>query len=179
MAKTILGSFENQHLADDAWRSLSRAGYDARDISVVVREGVIVQPDATTPVENAAEGAVSGAVTGGAIAGIAGLLVGLGVIAIPGIGGLLIGGPLAAALGLTGAAATATSAAATGAVAGGLIGALSGLGVPEDQAAVLAERLQAGGVILAVTVTNDEEAATVADVFERHTATDVTYVTNH
>lgn len=178
MAKTILGAFPNQQRADEAWRSLSRVGYDAQDISVLVREGVVIQPDSNTPAENAADGAVSGAVTGGAIAGIAGLLIGLGVIAIPGIGGLLIGGPLAAALGLTGAAATATSAAATGAVAGGLIGALSGLGVPEDRATLLAEHLQAGGVILAVNITNDQEEATVTDVFTANGVTDITSVIN-
>jgi uncharacterized membrane protein len=72
--------------------------------------------------------------------GVAGLLLGLGALAIPGLGPLVAAGPLAAALAGAGA----------GAVAGGLMGALTDLGVPEDEARSYVDGLRRGGVLLVV-----------------------------
>lgn len=93
-------------------------------------------------------GAASGAVTGGAVGALAGLAVAAGVL--PGLGALFIGGPLAAALGLTGAGAAVASGAATGALAGGLLGALTGLGISEPDAHLYEDRVREGDVLLVV-----------------------------
>ena len=65
------------------------------------------------------------------VGGLAGLLIGIGAIAIPGIGVLLLSEPLSRMLGLTGAAAATVSGAGTGAIAGGVLGLLMGLDITE------------------------------------------------
>jgi uncharacterized membrane protein len=156
MNDIVLGVFSDRDEADDAVAELEKSGFETKDISIITKsdEGKVVEESGNSM----AEGAVSGATTGGVIGGIAGLLVGLGAIAIP--GGLLIGGPIAAALGLGGAAATTVSGAVTGALAGGLVGGLVGLGVPEEDAKIYEERINAGGVLIAVpTRTRDNREA--------------------
>lgn len=148
--RTILGIFSDRAQADDSLARLSGQGYDVKDVSVIVRDMEVTEQMANVGESNIVSGAVSGATAGGALGGIAGLLIGIGAIAIPGIGGLLIGGPLAAALGLTGAAATTVSGAATGALAGGIVGALVGIGVPEETAVEYEQRLKEGAILLAV-----------------------------
>jgi hypothetical protein len=72
--------------------------------------------------DHQAEGAATGAGIGATVGGIAGLLAGLGIIAIPGIGPVVAAGWLAS---------TAVFAAAGG-VAGGILGALTEVGVSEE-----------------------------------------------
>ncbi len=152
MAEMVLGVFSEKGSAENAIEELKSEGYDAKDISIVMKDEREAEAVSTDTGASVAEGALSGAATGGVIGGLAGLLVGIGAIMIPGIGAILIAGPLAAALGLTGAAATTISGAATGALAGGLVGALVGLGVPEEEAHVYEDRVKAGGILLAVPV---------------------------
>lgn len=156
MTYTIFGIFGDRRDAEDAVSELESAGYNPRDISVVMKDRNEGQRFENNTGANVAGGAAAGATTGAVIGGVAGLLIGIGAIAIPGIGAVLIGGPLAAALGLTGAAATTVAGAVTGAVAGGLVGALTGLGVPESDARVYEERVNAGGILLAVPALDDE-----------------------
>jgi uncharacterized membrane protein len=154
---TVLGLFENRDAADRAIALLQERGFSPKDISIITRdEQVNGEGDDTG--NHVAEGALSGATTGGVIGALAGLLVGIGAIAVPGIGGLLVGGPLAAALGLTGAAATTATGAMTGALAGGLVGGLVGLGVPEDEARQYEERVKEGAVLLAVPAMEGNDA---------------------
>lgn len=150
MSGVTLALFDDRMDAEAAIEELREAGYNAEDISIVMRDADEAQTIAEDTGVNMVEGATSGATTGAVIGGIAGLLIGVGAIAIPGIGGLLIGGPIAAALGLTGAAATTASGAVTGAVAGGLLGALMSLGVPEETARVYEDRIKEGAILLAI-----------------------------
>lgn len=159
MAHIVLGIFTARDQAEEVVRRLEKAGYRPKDVSIVVKEGVVSgetvdHPDTTG--DRMAGGAASGMATGAAIGGLTGLLVGIGAIAIPGVGGLLIGGPLAAALGLTGAAATTVSGAATGALAGGLVGALVGIGIPEEDARYYEKEVQSGAILLAVPARTGE-----------------------
>lgn len=156
--KTILGVFTDRDDAEQAISELAEYGYNAKDISIMMKDAGAAEEIGSNTGANVVGGAVSGATTGGIIGGIAGLLVGIGAIAIPGIGGLLVGGPLAAALGLSGAAASTVTGAATGAVAGGLIGALMGLGIPENEARVYEERINQGAILLAVPVLSRRES---------------------
>src|ERR1700704_4739438 len=112
MNATLLGVFSSRLNAEEAITDLAKEGYDARDISLVMKSDANLKTHHGT---NIAEGAASGLVTGGVLGGLAGLLVGIGVLTIPGLGALFVAGPIAAALGLAGAAATTVSGALTGA----------------------------------------------------------------
>lgn len=118
------------------------------------------------------EGAASGAVTGGALGGLTGLLIGLGVISIPGVGPFLAAGPLVAALGLTGAAATTATGTVTGAIAGGIIGALTSLGFPPEEAKIYEEEIRGGGILLVVPTLN-ERTNEVRSLVEKYNAREV------
>lgn len=178
MAGVVLGVFSDRTAADRAVDDLQGAGFNPKDISIIMKDEVVSGTGETQGRgENMAEGAVSGATTGGVVGGIAGLLIGVGALAIPGIGGLLIGGPIAAALGLTGAAATTVSGAVTGALAGGLVGALVGLGVPEEEAQVYEQRVKEGAVLIAVPTASDNNVD-VRSIIESHGAEQTRVVEN-
>jgi uncharacterized protein (TIGR02271 family) len=103
-----------------------------------------------------------GAVAGGALGGAAGLIAGLAGLAIPGIGPIIAAGPIAAAL----------AGAGIGAVAGGLIGSLTRLGIPEEQARNYAEAVRRGGALVTVRA-EDDMAERVADIMSEHNAIDI------
>lgn len=168
--QTIIGIFEDRFDAEACVDELKEMGYEAKDISIVVKEGITKFENTGGKGGSVAEGAVSGAATGGVLGGLAGLLIGIGAIAIPGVGAFLIGGPIAAALGLTGAAATTITGAATGALAGGLVGGLIGLGIPEDVAKAYEQRVREGAVLLAVPTRTAQGGAEVSRVFQNYNA---------
>lgn len=167
MAKIVLGVFVQENDAEEAINELKEVGYDAKDISIVMRYKTSAEGLRESTGVNVAGGAVSGATAGGVLGGLAGLLIGIGAITIPGIGALLIGGPLAAALGLSGAAATTVSGAVTGALAGGLVGSLMGLGIPEEEAKVYEDRIKEGAILVAVPARegNVSEAMNILEDF--------------
>jgi hypothetical protein len=180
MANIIMAAFDDRDDAGNAITELEDMGVDADDISVIASTNAKDVNRAAAAASNAddagtdmAEGAVGGATTGGAIGGLAGLLAGAGVF--PALAGLLIGGPIAAALGLTGVAATTVSGAVTGAVAGGLIGALTGLGVSEEDAQAYEETIKSGGLVLAVPA-DTINGKDPRDVLEGHNAMSVSEV---
>jgi hypothetical protein len=176
-ADMVLGIFGDRLQAESAINALQEQGYTAQDLSIIRKDKEQAADLAdSTGANNVAEGATSGAVTGGAVGALAGLLIGIGAIAIPGIGGLLIGGPLAAALGLTGAAATTASGAVTGALTGGLIGALVGLGVPEENARVYEQRVKEGAILLAVPTNDKLSLSEVRGILEAHGANSISEV---
>jgi hypothetical protein len=110
------------------------AGTDAADTDV---EGVGTE----------STGAGAGATVGTVLGGGAGLLAGIGALAIPGVGPIVAAGWLIATL--TGAG--------IGAAGGGILGSLVGAGVPEDHAHVYAEGVRRGGTL--VTVRADDSQA--------------------
>jgi hypothetical protein len=93
-------------------------------------------------VDDRLEGARTGAGIGTAIGGTAGLLAGLGLLAIPGLG------PVVAAGWLASLAVVAVAGGATG----GIIGALTQAGVSEDDAHVYAEGVRRGGILVTARV---------------------------
>jgi len=90
--------------------------------------------------DSTAEDAGTGAAIGAAVGGGAGLLAGLGLLAIPGLGPVVAAGWLASTL--LGAGA--------GAATGGIIGALTAAGVPEEHAHAYAEGIRRGGTLVTV-----------------------------
>src|ERR1700759_2656774 len=110
---------------------------------------------------NAGAGGKRGAMLGGVLGGGAGLLAGIGALAIPGGGPVVAAGWLVATLAGVG----------VGAASGGLVGSLTGAGVSCDEAHVYSEGVKRGGSL--VTVRADEsEAARVEAIFASHKTSD-------
>jgi uncharacterized membrane protein len=153
MAEVTLGLFSNSNQADKAIKDLKEAGFDAKEISVVMKDqgGGAVRKDAADDVGG-------GMVRGGVAGGLAGLIYGIAAVTIPGLGGILFVGPLAAALGLTGVGATTATGAVLGSAAGGLLGMLSRLGIRGGEAKTYESRIREGGILLAVPTRGDIEA---------------------
>jgi hypothetical protein len=158
MTVTISRLYDDYTAASQAVRDLEAAGLRAEDISIVAsnsdnwyrgeRSGrrmdrVDRDNDGT---DDRVEGAEAGAGIGAVAAGTAGLLAGLGIIAIPGIGPVVAAGWLAA---------TAAGVVAGGAV-GGIIGALTQAGVGKEEAHVYAEGVRRGGTLVSARVPDGE-----------------------
>lgn len=169
LKKTLMGLFSNREDVDATIGDLKDQGFQSDAISVVAKDTIVEYAQKDSVGSKIVKDAGSGATTGAAAGGLIGLLVGIGAIVIPGIGGLLVAGPIAAALGLTGAAAMTVSGAVTGALAGGLLGAFMGLGFSESQAKTYETRMKAGDIMLAITLEGapiDENV--VESIFEKH-----------
>ncbi|CDX52047.1 conserved hypothetical protein [Mesorhizobium plurifarium] len=141
--KVVIGLFDTYDDADQAIRELGAAGISPSDISVVAHGANRWYAHHRSQV---AEDAVAGACLGGLVGGTAGLLAGLGVIAIPGLGSLAAAGWLAATT-----AGALTGAAAVGA-AGGITSALIGSGLAKEDAGVYAEGIRRGGTLVVARV---------------------------
>jgi hypothetical protein len=102
-------------------------------------------------------GAKRGALTGGLVGGGAGLLAGIGALAIPGVGPVVAAGWLVATL--TGMA--------VGAAGGGLVGALTGAGVSHEEATVYNEGVTRGGTLVTVRLTNEADASGVEAIMQQ------------
>ncbi len=169
MAKTIVGLFDDFAHAQQVVRDLVDHGFRREDISLIANDAArehsttLGLSDNTAAVaDDTASDTMKGAGIGAGIGGVAGLLVGLGALAIPGVGPIIAAGPIASAL----------AGAGIGAVAGGLIGALTNLGVPEEEAHVYAEGVRRGGTLVAVK-SSDEDADKAADIMSRHNPVDI------
>ncbi len=102
-----------------------------------------------------ATGAGTGATLGTVLGGGAGLLAGLGSLALPGVGPVVAAGWLIATL----------SGAGVGAAAGSLLGSLTGAGVEEADAKGYAEHVGRGGTLVTVRA-SDQDAAQVEYILE-------------
>jgi len=163
MTATISKLFEDHATASRAVGELEAAGVPRSEISIVASnadnwyESGDYRANTTTTdrvdrdgdgVDDRAEAAGAGAGVGAAIGGTAGLLAGLGLMAIPGIGPVVAAGWLAAT----------AAGALTGAAAGGLIGALTQAGVSEEDAQVYAEGVRRGGTLVTARVPDNDRA---------------------
>jgi hypothetical protein len=140
--RTIARLYDTHEDAVAVVRDLEAAGIPHDRVSIVAPNY-----DERYATEPAGSGAGAGATIGTIIGGGAGLLAGIGAIAIPGVGPVVAAGWLVALI--TGAG--------IGAAAGGLLGSLTGSGVAEDEAHVYAEGVRRGGSL--VTVRMDEAEA--------------------
>ncbi len=171
MAKQTFTRLYDDH--DDAAhivQALEQAGVPHSDVSLVAnnadaRHGT----DGTSgtgmtsgdPAKGASTGGGTGATVGTVLGGGAGLLAGLGMLAIPGIGPIVAAGWLVATL----------AGAGVGAAAGGLFGSLTGAGVSEADAHTYSEGVRRGGSL--VTVRGDDTmAGTINAVLDGRTPVD-------
>jgi hypothetical protein len=152
---TISRLYDDYSDASRAVAELERAGIPHSDISIIANnvEGWYGR-DRTSGridrdhdgVDDRVEGAVAGAGIGATAAGVAGLLAGLGLLAIPGLGPVVAAGWLASmALG-----------AAVGGTVGGVIGALTQSGVSEEDAHVYAEGVRRAGTLVTARVPDSD-----------------------
>jgi uncharacterized protein (TIGR02271 family) len=159
--KTVVGLFDDMEQAKRAALDLEGAGIPHNDISIVANNegGRYVPSDGTTTADRDATPDVSGhaighdALVGAEIGGVAGLILGLTGLAIPGLGWIAGAGWLMALI----------LGAGTGAVVGGLVGALTHVGVPEEDAAHYNEGVRRGGTLIAVKA-QDAMAHRVAEI---------------
>jgi len=142
--KTVTGLFDDYEDASEAVGQLEALGIPISDISIVASNSTGWYDDKGDS-SKIAEGAAGGAGIGAVIGGAGGLLAGLGLIAIPGVGPVVAAGWLAA---------TAVGALTVGA-AGGIVGALTKSGVPEEDAHVYAEGIRRGGTLVTTRVSDD------------------------
>ena len=167
MAKMIIGVFSETEEAENAISELEKKDYNPKDISIIMKERDGGKKLAKKSGADIGSKTISDATTGGIIGALAGMLVAAGVV--PGIGALFVGGPLVAALGLGGAAASTVSGAATGLLAGGVVGVLRGLGIAGKDAADYEKSVKEGGILVAVPALYGAEGE-VLDILDKHGA---------
>lgn len=143
--------FDTYEHASMAVTELERSGIPHADISIVANN-TDDRHSSTIPAHDAADtagnGAGTGATLGTVLGGGAGLLAGLGMLAIPGVGPVVAAGWLIA---------TAVGA-GVGAASGGLLGSLVGAGVAETDAHVYAEGVRRGGTLVTVKAAEGQSA---------------------
>ncbi|GJD97133.1 YsnF/AvaK domain-containing protein [Methylobacterium iners] len=164
--RTITALYDSYDDAARAVTKLEAAGVPHDHISIVGNnQGTGTASSHGThgdTAEDASTGAGTGATLGTVLGGGAGLLAGLGLMAIPGVGPVVAAGWLVATL----------AGAGVGAATGGLVGSLTGAGLSESDAHTYAEGIRRGGTML--TVRADENRATqVMDILEEHGSVDL------
>ncbi len=153
--RMIAHSYDTYDHAVRAVNALEAAGVPHDDISLVSGDK---DRQVATSVAGDGDGTATGtgASIGTLLGGGAGLLAGLGALAIPGVGPVVAAGWLIATL--TGAG--------VGAAAGGLLGSLTGAGVDEADAKSYADHVGRGGTL--VTVRASDEMAPQAEYILEH-----------
>ncbi len=167
---TLTHLYDTYDQATSAVQSLEAQGVAHADVSIVSNDpnahdtntssGSMTDAGATgdEPANAAGGGATLGTVVGGG----AGLLAGLGALAIPGVGPVVAAGWLIATL--TGAGA--------GAGVGGLLGSLVGHGVKHEDAEVYSEGVRRGGTLVAVQ-TDEADAPRLTQILDSMGAVNV------
>ena len=169
---TITALFDRYDEAATAVGKIEAMGVPHSDISIVgnnegdrnssyLTGGQTAAGDSKTT-ERAEDGAGTGASLGTVLGGGAGLLAGLGLLAIPGVGPVVAAGWLVATL--TGAG--------VGAAIGGLAGSLTGAGLSEADAHTYAEGVRRGGTLVTVRA-DDVNASRVVSVLDEHGSVDL------
>ncbi len=151
--RVVSHTYDNYDDATRTVEALERAGIPHSDITLISGDRTRTATSSTEG--DASTGAGTGATIGTVLGGGAGLLAGLGALAIPGVGPLVAAGWLVATL--TGAGA--------GAAAGGLLGSLTGAGIDEADAHRYAEHVGRGGTLVSVRA-NDEMASQAQSILE-------------
>ena len=119
---TVIGVFRDVKSAEEAVRSLRNNGFEENEISIIAKDdrGKTVKQDMEVGGEMGMgqENIADGTAWGGALGGVAGLLAGVGALAIPG---------------LADCGCWPARRRFVGAVTGGVAGGLLDLGIPEER----------------------------------------------
>jgi len=141
-------------MAERAVRDLEAAGFKEDQVGYVIRGSDVAEGGMITDTSGAKDG--RGAVAGALIGGLGGgaLAATVTALLIPGVGPVLAAGALAMFLGYAGA----------GAAVGGILGAMVGLGVSEDEAKHYDRLFKEGKAIVAVK----SATPAAADILTQH-----------
>lgn len=166
MAKMVMGAFRDKASANDAILELEDMGVESDDFSLFMMEDSIYADEEVADIKSskAEAGAEDGATVGGSVGGLAGLVFGAITTA-----GMYVAGPALLLAGLGWTALTTIAGGAAGAVTGGFVGALVGMGVPEDTAEEQTTILDKGGILIAAENSNVSESR-IRDVLEKNGA---------
>ncbi|CAN5509508.1 hypothetical protein BH09PLA1_BH09PLA1_28020 [soil metagenome] len=152
---TMVGIFDDRLEAEHAIDELMQAGFKADQVGLVIRGSDAVRGGVITDAVGAKDG--KGAVTGAVTGAVAGGLTAAAVTAlIPGVGPVLAAGMLAMFFGY----------AAAGAAIGGIFGAMTGLGVSEEEARYYEKAFNEGKALVAVKP--GTRASEAAQILRRH-----------
>jgi hypothetical protein len=137
--RAIVGVFDDRMAAEAAVDALEQMGFREDQIGFVIRGADDVRGGMITDAVGTKDGkgALTGAVTGGMLGGVLAAAISL---LIPGVGPVLAGGVLAAFFG----------GAIAGTAVGGIFGAMTGLGISEDEARFYEKEFSEGRAIVAV-----------------------------
>ena len=170
-----VGTFSDYETTEIALQELKMTGFLMDRVSIVGRDvgshtevtgantsnQLVTVGNLDSHDNQSGETAQDGAIAGGSIGGFAGLLVGLGILAIPGVGPVMLAGATATAI------ATMLSGGVIGTLAGGLAGSLVGLGIPEDRAHLYSDRV-AKGEYLVMVEGSDSDINLAESIFSKH-----------
>ncbi|HEY9638110.1 MAG TPA: general stress protein [Coleofasciculaceae cyanobacterium] len=154
--RRAFGVFSNRKEAEQTLSELKTSGFPMDNVSIIARDaqqgeelgGAEVTPRIGNKDVGGATGVVGEIATDSALGAV---LVGLGSLAIPGVGPIIAAGSVATAL-----VATVASTGVEAAAIGGLVRALTDLGIPEEQARVYSDRLHQGHYLVIVDGKEDE-----------------------
>jgi hypothetical protein len=135
---TVVGLFHDRGQGETAVEDLQRFGFRKEQLGILTPDKGEKDFKTTETGTMVEDGALGGAILGASIGTLAGLAVVAGLM--PALGPAIAGGILASIF----------SSAGLGLAAGGVIGALIGLGVPEDEARYYESEFQTGRTIVIV-----------------------------
>jgi len=170
MGKTVVGIFNSYSDAENATRQVKESGLKTSDISVIAKTNEQVTSDVheggsdvTAAVRDKSKPRINdnisgGVVTGGVLGGLAGLLIGVGTMAVPGLGIVAAAGPITGLL--------------SGAITGGVVGGLVDLGIPERKGKEYEDQIQEGKILWSMAA-SDEHVDTISEILKENGATKV------
>lgn len=168
MTATITRTYDSFTDARSVVTELKAIGMREDDISVIAHDRHDEPDDVNAKAPAQEDHSVSsGAGIGGVVGGAAGMLAGLGLMAIPGVGPLVAAGWLAST-----AAGVATGAVA-GAATGGIVSALTDNGLERRDAETYAEAVRRGAILVSVR-TEETIEPRVRAIMDRHNPSDLT-----
>ncbi len=143
--RDLIGVYASGDTAAIAFDHLILSGFALNKVFLVGQDGI--QPQAQRgEITGTATGLKKGLFLGNVLGGTTGLLLGLGILALPGVGQIALMNAIAFTL-LSGGVCTA---------AGGIIGVLIGLGLTSTQATQYAQRVSLGQFLLILEGTKEE-----------------------
>ncbi len=157
---TLVGVFEDRSAAERAVDELERSNFKNDQVGFAIRGDEVVRGGMISDAQGTKDGrgAITGAATG---AGLGAILGAAAAMLLPGIGPVVAGGILAMAFG----------GAVAGTAVGGIMGAMTGLGVSEEEAKYLEQEFQSGRAIVAVKA--GPRAVEAAEIMRRHGGHDI------
>ncbi|MBP8193522.1 MAG: hypothetical protein KAX69_07945 [Chitinophagales bacterium] len=150
--KMISGMFDYQD-AECAYQHLIERGYTNDDINLLMTQDThkihFINEEVTTAIpDKSLSRAEVGAAIGGTGGALAGTALALAIsLTIPGLGFVVAGTILAGIAGTT-----------AGILAGGMIGALTGIGIPQDIALLYEKGIRDGKIVMSVSPKNKDDA---------------------